>query len=174
MNFIRCIAAATMSVAIVSQIFAQNLITNGGFESNGTGWNLMKQTGFAATVEYPTTGAPEGTTFARVHVTQVTVTNPDNDNWKVQFQAPEWTTTKNAIYRLAFKVRSTAAKLKAGLNRGGSGAYVSGFDIALDTIWQTRSCMFISDTSGLKQLCINFYIGADTGVYEFDSVHPAN
>jgi hypothetical protein len=148
-----------------------NLIDNGGFESAGAGWNLLMQSGFLASMEYPSAGAPEGTTFARVKVTQVTVTDPNQDNWKVQLQLPVWMAVKNAIYRLTFKVRSTATTFKVGINRpGAAGIYVNGFDIPLDTAWQTRSCMFISDTSGVGQLRLNLYIGADTGVYDFDSV----
>jgi hypothetical protein len=148
-----------------------NLIDNGGFENPdnpGLGWNLQLQTGFSATVEYPTVGAFEGTAFARVKVTNVTVTDPNADNWKVQLQVPEWMVTKNAIYRLTFKVRSTAKTFKVGINRGS--AYLNGFDIPLDTAWQTRSCMFTGDTSGIGLMRLNFYIGADTGVYDFDSV----
>ena len=148
-----------------------NLIDNGGFESAGTGLNLLIKSGFLASMEYPSVGAPEGTTFARVKVTQVTVTDPEQDNWKVQLQLPLWMAVKNAIYRLTFKARSTATTFKVGINRPGlAGVYVNGFDIPLDTMWQTRSCMFISDTSGVGQLNLNFYIGADTGVYDFDSV----
>jgi Carbohydrate binding domain len=148
-----------------------NLIDNGGFENAGAGWNLLIQSGFTASMEYPSTGAPEGATFARVKVSQVTVTDPEQDNWKVQLQVPQWVAAKNAIYRLTFKVRSTATTFKVGINRpGAAGIYVNGFDIPLDTTWQTRSCMFISDTSGVGQLNLNFYIGADTGVYDFDSV----
>jgi hypothetical protein len=148
-----------------------NLIDNGGFESAGAGWNLLMQSGFLASMEYPSAGAPEGTTFARVRVTQVTVTDPNMDNWKVQLQLPVWMAVKNAIYRLTFKARSTATTFKVGINRpGAAGIYVNGFDIPLDTTWQTRSCMFISDTSGVGQLRLNFYVAADTGVYDFDSV----
>jgi|GEM_PF-1739991 Carbohydrate binding domain. len=151
-----------------------NLIDNGGFESAGTGWNLLIQSGFTASMEYPSAGAPEGTTFARVKVSQVTGTDPNEYNWRAQLQLPEWTATKNGIYLLTFKVRSTATTFKVGINRPGlSGTYVNGFDIPLDTTWQTRSCMFISDTSGVGQLRLNFYIGADTGVYDFDSISLA-
>jgi len=84
-------------------------------------------------MEYPSAGAPEGTTFARVRVTQVTVTDPNMDNWKVQLQLPVWMAVKNAIYRLTFKARSTATTFKVGINRpGAAGIYVNGFDIPLD------------------------------------------
>ena len=151
-----------------------NLIDNGGFEAAQAGWNLLIQSGFTASIAYPTDSAPEGTTYARVTVTNVTVTDPNQDNWKVQLQLPEWMAIKNAIYRLTFKVRSTASTFKVGINRpGAAGIYVGGFDIPLDTTWQTRSCMFISDTSGYGQLRLNLYIGAYTGVYDFDSVSLA-
>lgn len=169
MSLIRLFPGIVLSILFASQLSAQNLINNGGFENGNAGWTLMVQSGFSATAAYPTEGAPEGTTFARVTVTQVNVTDPNSDNWKVQLQAPEWTAERDAIYRLVFKVRSTVPTLKVGINRGGSGDYVNGFDIALDTLWQTRSCMFTSDTAGAGKLRINFYIGADTGVYEFDS-----
>jgi hypothetical protein len=152
------------------QLFAQNLITNGGFEDAGSGWTLQYQTDFIAAVSYPASGAPEGTAYAQVHVSQVTVTDPLLDNWKVQFQMPSWEATKNGVYRFTFKARSTSKQLKVGINRGGTGAYVAGYDIPLDTVWQTHSCTFISDTSGTGALRLNYYIGADTGVYEFDSV----
>jgi hypothetical protein len=149
-----------------------NLVDNGGFENAGDGWNLLLKSGFLGTVAYPTTGAPEGVTFAEVHVTQIAGTgDPETYNWEAQLQLPQWVAAKNGIYRLTFKVKSTASTFKVGINRpGAAGIYVMGFDIPLDTAWQTRSCMFISDTSGVGQLPINFYVGADTGVYDFDSV----
>jgi hypothetical protein len=170
MKFSALRAAAVLTMGVTFRIFAQNLIANGGFESGAAGWNLYLQTGFTGTVTYPTAGAPEGTAYAQVHITQVTVADPNADNWKAQFQLPQWTTAKNDIYRLAFKARSTVKQLKVGINRGGSGDYVGGYDIPLDTVWQTNTCMFIGDTSGAGALRLNFYIGADTGVYEFDSV----
>jgi hypothetical protein len=164
------VLTAVVIAATTVQIFAQNLISNGGFEDAGTGWNLQCQTDFAATVSYPTSGAPEGTTYALINVTQVTVVDPQQDNWKVRLQLPDWEATKNGVYRLTFKARSTTKHLKVGITRGGAGAYIAGYDMPVDTVWQTQSCMFISDTSGTGELRLNFYIGADTGVYEFDSV----
>jgi len=86
------------------------------------------------------------------------------DNWKVQLQTPQWITTKNASYKLAFKARSSAVTMKVGINRGGADAsYVDGFDVTFLDGWQAYSCSFTSDTSGNGQLRLNFYIGADTG-----------
>ena len=164
------IFASIVSLCLTALISAQtNLMPNGGFEQNGTGYSLSLQTGFVGTITYPTTGAPEGSIYAHVNLTQVTVTDPESDNWKAQLQLPQWTATKNANYKLTFKARSSATTMKVGLNRSG-GTFVNGFDIPLTTAWQTCSCMFSSDTSGLGQVRINFYIGGYAGTYDFDSI----
>ena len=172
MNIVRIIAVAAISFAFSGQVFGQNLITNGGFESAGSGWNLYitDTVAFKAAVTYPTTGAAEGTTYAHVNVTKVTGANPDSINWMVQLQFPQWIATKNANYQLSFKAKSSATALKVGESRGGSYAYVNGFVFTLTATWQTYSCMFTSDTSGAGKLLLNFYVGAAVGTYDFDSV----
>ena len=172
MNIIRIIAVAAISFAFSGQLFGQNLIINGGFESAGSGWNLYitDTVAFKAAVSYPTTGAAEGTTYAHVNVTKATGANPDSINWMVQLQFPQWTAVKNANYQLSFKAKSSATALKVGESRGGSYAYVNGFVFTLTTTWQTYSCMFTSDTAGAGKLLLNFYVGAAVGTYDFDSV----
>jgi hypothetical protein len=166
-------ALIAFSIIFTGQLFAQNLITNGGFESNGAGWNLYiaDTVGFAATVTYPATGAAEGTIYAHVNVTKATVTDPASDNWKAQLQFPKWTAVKNANYKLSFKAKSSATAMKVGISRGVSYAYFNGYDFTLTTSWQTYSCMFTSDTAGNGQLLLNFYVGAAVGTYDFDSVN---
>jgi len=165
-----------ITFAFTGQLFAQNLITNGGFENAGNpglGWNLYiaDTAGFAATITYPDSAAPEGATYAHVNVTKATVNNAEFDNYKVQLQLPQWVATRNASYKLAFKARSSAVTFKVGINRGDSvGTYVNGFDILPTSSWQNYSCSFTSDTSGNGQIRLNFYVGAETGTYDFDSV----
>ena len=172
MSIFRCMVLTAFSFVFAGQLFAQNLITNGGFESGGTGWNLQLQTNFLGTVTYPTTGAPEGTTYAHVNVTQAPGTNPDSINWMAQLQFPQWTAVKNAIYTLSFKAKSSATAMKVGLNRGApSYAYVNGFAFTLTTSWQTYSCMFTDTASGNGALLLNFNVGAAVGTYDFDSVN---
>ena len=172
MSVSRFIALTVFSFAFAGQISAQNLITNGGFESAGAGWNLYiaDTAGFAAAVTYPTTGAAEGTKYASVNVTKATVSDPASDNNKVQLQFPQWVAVKNANYKLSFKAKSSATALKVGMSRGGSYAYVNGFDFTLTTSWQTYSCMFTSDTAGTGKLLLNFYVATAIGTYDFDSV----
>jgi hypothetical protein len=171
-NF-RSFALIAFSFVFSGQVFAQNLITNGGFETSGAGWNLYiaDTAGFAATVTYPTTGAAEGTIYAHVNVTKATVSDPASDNYKVQLQFPQWVAVKSANYKLSFKAKSSATDLKVGMSRGGSYAYVNGFPFTLTTAWQTYSCMFTSDTAGTGKLLLNFYVGAAVGTYDFDSVN---
>ncbi|MGB7569339.1 MAG: carbohydrate binding domain-containing protein [Chitinivibrionales bacterium] len=172
MSIFRCMVLTAFSFVFAGQLFAQNLITNGGFESGGTGWNLQLQTNFLGTVTYPTTGAPEGTTYAHVNITQAPGTNPDSINWMAQLQFPQWTAVKNAIYTLSFKAKSSATTMKVGLNRGApSYAYVNGFAFTLTTSWQTYSCMFTDTASGNGALLLNFNVGAAVGTYDFDSVN---
>jgi hypothetical protein len=106
-----------------------------------------------------------------VNVTKATVSDPASDNYKVQLQFPQWVAVKNANYKLSFKAKSSATALKVGMSRGGSYAYVNGFDFTLTTSWQTYSCMFTSDTAGTGKLLLNFYVGAAVGTYDFDSVN---
>jgi hypothetical protein len=173
MKIFRCVTLIAFSFVFFGQVFAQNLITNGGFETSGAGWNLYiaDTVGFAAVVTYPTTGAAEGTVYAHINVTKATVTDPASDNWKAQLQFPKWTAVKNANYKLSFKAKSSATAMKVGISRGVSYAYFNGYDFTLTAAWQTYTCMFTSDTSGNGQLLLNFYVGAAIGTYDFDSVN---
>jgi hypothetical protein len=133
---------------------------------------LQLQTNFLGTVTYPTTGAPEGTTYAHVNITQAPGTNPDSINWMAQLQFPKWTAVKNANYKLSFKAKSSVTTMKVGLNRGApSYAYVNGFAFTLTTAWQTYSCSFTDTASGNGVLLLNFSVGAAVGTYDFDSVN---
>ena len=79
-----------------------NLIGNGGFELQGSGWNLYIQdsTGAVASMSYPDSIAPEGARFGRL-----TITTPGSDYSQVQVQLPLFTAELNAIYAVTFKAR---------------------------------------------------------------------
>lgn len=57
MQVSKIVLTAAFITGLAFQLFAQNLITNGVFESGATGWNLSTQTGFTAAVSYPTSAS---------------------------------------------------------------------------------------------------------------------
>jgi hypothetical protein len=142
-----------------------SLISNGGFELDGAGWGLYVQTdnGAAATMTYPSTGAPEGAKYASVNITA------SSDASQVQLQLPIFTAEANVMYVLTYKAKG-AGSIKIVSQAPPDYTEKEAFYDDLTSSWQTFKQTFTSDVAGSGALRINFWLGLSTGTYDFDSV----
>lgn len=154
----------------VAAAFGQNLITNPGFESSGTGWNLWFDASASeavATVTYPTSGAHSGTRFA-----QVAVTTPSTENWHIQFQPPGgWTAENGRTYDMTFWAKSEGStSMHFSVQDGPSNgyAYRTGFQFQLSPDWTQYTFTYTSDVEGASALNFFLYVGSPVDTYGFD------
>ena len=165
----RSIAFAAMILgAMATGAIAQTeLLANGGFESNGTGWNLYRNTSAgvtaAATVAYDLASAHSGTKGAHV-----TVTDTSSQNWHIQLQFPIVTLAQNKVYRVSYWAKGPGAIL-LGVSDSAWG-YLTGFSATLTSQWTYYSGTLVGD--GTKRH-LSFYVGLVLGDYTFDDVSIA-
>jgi hypothetical protein len=144
-----------------------SLISNGGFEVEGSGWNLYVQPGVGAdaSVSFPSDSAPEGSKYARVNVVSA------SDASQVQWQLPIFTAEKGAIYTLTYKARGAGSIEVVSQNGPPDYAPIAPSFEDISPEWTTYSKTFTSDSSGSGVLRINFWLGLSQGMtYDFDSV----
>jgi len=152
-----------------------NCITNGGFETRGSGWIFFvnPDSGAAGTVSYPDTGAKEGTRFCRITVTGV-ASNAEQNNWHVQLQDPVWKSVIGREYDLSFRAKadSNSRTIQVAVQGDGSDkyAYREGETVNLSNDWRQFHYRYVSDVGGVDALSFFFYCGYETGVYDFDDV----
>jgi hypothetical protein len=163
-------AVTALVLCAASAALSQNLLTNPGFESSGSGWTLWKDASASAAVAevtYPTTGARSGTRFA-----QIVVTTPSTENWHIQFQPPAgWDAVIGGTYDMTFWAKSAAStnmhfSVQDGPNNGFM--YRSGFDFALTPEWTQYSFSYQSDVEGSGALRFFLYVGSVVDTYGFD------
>lgn len=148
----------------------QNLLTNPGFESGGSGWALVTDaldTVSVSAVTYPDSGAPEGTRYARIQID-----TPSVENWHVQFQTPAgWEAIIGATYDMTFRARSeNSSSLHFSVQDGPNNGYTyrTGFDFGLTPEWTEYSFSYVSDVEGTGALRFFLYVGSFVDVYGFD------
>jgi len=165
--------ALMLYCAVAAQ--AQNLLSNPGFENANPGdyWQLWKSdTTTAATYDavltFPTTGAHEGTRYARVEVKAAAP-----ENWHIQLQLPpDWVADSGATYELKFWARSdSSTSIHVGIQDGPDNNYTyrSGQDCSLSPEWTEQTLVYASDRQGNGALRFNLYLGAHQDTYGFDS-----
>ncbi|MFW5775620.1 MAG: hypothetical protein ACOCW2_04950, partial [Chitinivibrionales bacterium] len=93
--------ACICTMLSIFSIHAQNLISGGGFEQQ-TEWGLYidESSSAQASISYPTGDAPQGSSYARIDVTQAGTTD-----MQVQFQLPLFTCEQDVRYTLSFQAR---------------------------------------------------------------------
>lgn len=160
------VSAATMLMAAESD----NLLTNGGFETSGTGWTLDVSDSAAATriVDTISGTAKEGKGFQRITVTKAT-----SENWHVQLKDPLWTAKKNYKYHFSMWARSDSARSAQISVYGGpkgKDSYRTSTSISLTSEWQQFHQMFTADTAGSGIINFAIVCGFSTGVYDIDGV----
>ena len=168
MNRIHRVTTALMLCGAAA-VMGQNLITNPGFESGGTGWTLFTQSGSVAVgaVTYPSTGAHGGTRYARVEVTKPAASAAEN--WHIQFQPPSgWTAAIGTSYEFKFW-----AKCDSGSNihvsvQGGDYTYITGQSFGLTPQWAEYSLTYVSEAAGTSAVRFHVYVAESKDVYSFD------
>ncbi len=156
-------------------LWAGNLYTNSGFESNAAGWNLYKQdTSVAATLTLDTAGVMFGKKYCRITVTKVNA-DPVANNWYVQLQDPVWQARKHINYTFSCWARADSSENRSihVAAQGDSASmytYRSGSTIPLTTEWTKYEYPFLSDVDKAGQLNFFIYLGGAVGVYDFDSM----
>ncbi|HEX2612024.1 MAG TPA: carbohydrate binding domain-containing protein [Fibrobacteria bacterium] len=151
---------------------AQNLIQNPDFESESIGayWQLWKDgsaSSAEATVTYPLNGAHAGNRYALVSVTQ-----PADQNWKIQFQVPpDWEAMNAMTYTLTFWAKSDfGTNIHVAIQDGPDNnyAYRTGTSYGIATEWTQYTLTYTSDVQGSGALRFNLYVGESIDNYGFD------
>ncbi|MBK9576934.1 MAG: carbohydrate binding domain-containing protein [Fibrobacterota bacterium] len=157
-----CLAAATSH--------AQNLIPNGNFESDTTGWalaiNNTAAAGAATASMRSAAAAHTGSYGARV---QVTAAQGSSNNWYIQLKVPtdNVVLAPNRSYKLTYWVKSTLAS-----------TYYGAFQVKMETTSYQNLAVSKSWTQGQAQastgdvvtspLVMVVSLGTDTGTFDFD------
>jgi hypothetical protein len=168
MNRIHRITTALMLCGAAA-VMGQNLLTNPGFESGGSGWTLFTQAGSpaVAAVTYPTTGARTGTRFGRVEVTQPAASAAEN--WHVQLQPPTgWSAGIGATYEFKFWAKADSGRnIHVSVQNGGY-TYLTGVSFGLTTEWTEYSMTHEATEEGTSAVRFHVYVAESKGVYDFD------
>ena len=161
---------------VVEEDSTGNLYANGDFEVGQSGWSLYlnSDSGSTAAAEmtFPTEGAGQGTKFCRINVTSIT----EGNDWHVQLQDGSWIYDPLKKYTITLLAKADAGQtINIVAQSGGSRnyAYLGGQSEQLTDQWTEYSYTYIGgDDLGYGQDSLNFFIycGAETGVYDFDSV----
>ena len=168
MNRIHKITSAFMLCGAAT-VLGQNLITNPGFESGGTGWTLFTQGGSVAvaSVTYPSTGAHGGTRYARVAVT--TPAASASENWHVQFQPPTgWSAGIGTTYEFKFWAKGDSSQNIHVSVQGADYTYLTGTSFGLTTDWTEYTLTHVSEAEGTNAVRFHVYVAESKGVYSFD------
>jgi len=159
---ISCLAATSAT--------AQNLFTNGSFESDTTGWSLninnTAATGAANASFHSAAAAHSGTYGAMV---QVTTAQASGNNWYIQLGVPVGgiALQPNRSYKLTYWVKSSSPK-----------TYYGAFQVKLDstsyqnlsagTTWTQGQAQVSTGAAVTATLSMNVSLGSDTGTFYFD------
>ena len=109
--------------------FAQNLITNGGFESGFTGWSNLAGDGGAAAYSLSTADKYDATRAFKVVVSTL-----GSNAWSIQSMGPKWTATLSKVYTISFYAK--AAVGGASLTILEQNTKYASQNITLTTSWQ--------------------------------------
>jgi hypothetical protein len=161
-----------------SSLFAGNLFSNSGFETNLTGWSVnLKDSSVAATIALDSVDVKFGKKYAKVTVTKVNDTaaiDPTKVNWYIQLLDPTWQAKKGIEYTYSCWVKADSAGRKMNIAAQGDSAseytYRSSQECSLDTAWTKYSYAFVSDVAGTKKMHFFVYLGYSKGTYSFDSM----
>ncbi len=169
--------AVLMIVCGASSFIWANIYSNGGFESNGSGWVLQvtkteDDSGAKANWEFDTIGAKEGKKFCRIIVDSTSI-DPIGNNWYIQLQDPTWTSKKNMRYTFTIWAKADSAgrpiHIAAQGDKDDKYKYRTGLNDTLTTEWAQYTHTFLdTDVAGNGQLSFFVYCGGSKGKYDFD------
>lgn len=173
MKKILLLAALTALLASPSQA-QMNLLTNPGFESGKTGWNLYVNTSATDSVGTPEATLSSAASAARTGTrgALVEVTGRNANNWEIQLQPPQtWNAEKGKVYHMTFWGKALTSKpfnVAAALGPAGGYTYLTGWEFTLTTQWKQFEVFYKSPATGVDSLRLNVYVASDTGSYMFD------
>ncbi len=168
MNRIHSVATFVI-LGLAATAMGQNLISNPGFESGGTGWNLNTQSGSVAVgaATYPTGGAHTGTRYARVEVT--TPAASAAENWHLQFQPPAWDATIGYTYEYKFWAKSDVERNIHVSVQAANYNYLTGSTFGLTTEWAEYTLPgYLAEEEGSNAVRFYVYVAEFAGIYSFD------
>ena len=141
---------------------AQNMISNGNFEDDFTGWTNLAGDGAEAaySVESQAQHVQAGSKALKVVITTLG-TNP----WSIQSMGPTWSSVEGTEYKLSFyaKAATEGARMKAVQQVGASYAER---EFTLTTSWALYEWTF---TAGAPNLQLKFNY-SNAGTYYLDNV----
>ncbi len=134
---------------------AQNLITNGDFESGLSGWYNLAGNGSAATFAATTTDAEQGS-----QAFSAAITTLSTNAYDIQTLGPSWTATSGQSYTMTFYAKSAVAGGVVRMLQQNANYLAK--DFTLTTSWQQYSWTFtMGETS--PELKFNFGFAANVG-----------
>jgi len=116
---------------------AQNLITNGGFESGFSGWSNSAGNGSVATFQISTTTVEQGT---QAYSATISTVAAGANAWDIQTIGPTWTAVVGQSYTLTLYAMSSTAG--ADLRVVMQNANYLAQDFTLTTSWQAYTWTF--------------------------------
>lgn len=126
--FVRLFIGAFL-IAGTTLLHAQNLVTNGGFESGMTGWTNARSGSGSASFSLET-----GLQYAGANALKVVVNNPGADSWNVESRGPTFTNL-GAGQSLSITFRARAAAAGAKVRVVMQNASYSQTEFTLNTAW---------------------------------------
>jgi len=156
------------SFLLFINVFANITLTDPGFENGGTNWNYQTNSASAASINYRSSTAHNGS-----YGCALSVTSESSENWHIQLNVPnQWTAVSGNTYTLSFYVKSdvTTSIHIAAQDGAPSYEYRTGVDAALQAgaDWKEVNFQYISDQSGTGAVNFNIFVGGATGTYYFD------
>lgn len=142
-----------LALLTCTDLAAQNLITNPGFEEELSSWNYHTIGGSSANISIESTGSPEGNNHLKCEVQSL-----GTNDWDIQLKSNEFATDESHQYRLTFKGKSgtSGSELKVYIQKN---SWIGKNFILTDT-WETFTYEFFQNEAS-KELRFNFVELAD-------------
>ena len=140
---------AAFVIAGASLLHAQNLLTNGGFESGLTGWTNATS-GSAANASFSLETANP---YSGARALKAVINNTGPDNWNVESRAPIFNglgTGKSLTVTFRARAATAGATINAAFQNG-SGTYrAQAFTLSTSWVYYTWNHTTIQDSPGFK------------------------
>ncbi|MBX9853655.1 MAG: carbohydrate binding domain-containing protein [Cytophagaceae bacterium] len=151
-----------------ADLSAQNLISNGDFESGAMGWSNMAGNGGAATFTNPVSGA--GNIYAGINAMRSNVTAPGANAWDVQTIHSGFTALPGTAHTLNFWAKASVAgrQMRIVIQNTTYAAQ----DYTLTTAWTQYAFVFTPTESSL-QLKIHYTQSGDFYFDDFVIIDPS-
>jgi O-glycosyl hydrolase len=129
-------------------LHAQNLLTNGGFENNLTGWTNATSGGGNASFSVETSQP-----YGGAKALKTVINNPGPDNWNVETRAPIFTglgTGKPLTVTFRARAATAGTKINAAFQNGTGTYRAQAFTLSTSWAYYTWNHTTIQDSPGLR------------------------